>query len=300
MIANCTATTAAERTIFLTWVGAEEQASNARLLISSLRAFGGPWHDCPVWAFLPDSSRADWAAELENVRCLPLGEHPLRYYFASKVRACSLAEEMAGSQVRSLVWLDPSCLIVQPPELLDLGAESDAAFRPVHIRNVGTLAGEPLEPFWGEVYRAVGLQEASFTVESFVDRQVLRPYFNTHLFAVNPALGILRRWWRLFQAMADDKPFQTGPCADELHRIFLHQAVLSALLAKEVPRERLRLLPPEYSYPLHLHQRVPPERQVRTLNELVCPVYEDVYRHPETLNGLPVREPLDSWLGRRF
>jgi len=101
-------------------------------------------------------------------------------------------------------------------------------------------------------------------------------------------------WQELFESPVADERFQSGPCADQLHRIFLHQAVLSTLVAKELPWHRLRLLPPEYSYPLHLHAKVSPERRARTLNELVCPVYEDAYRHPETLNGLPVEEPLDT------
>jgi hypothetical protein len=71
---------------------------------------------------------------------------------------------------------------------------------------------------------------------------------------------------------------------------------LSALVAKNLGRERIRLLPPEYSYPLHLHLQVPPARQPRRLNDLVCPVYEETFDYPASLNGLHVDEPLRSWL----
>lgn len=55
--------------------------------------------------------------------------------------------------------------------------------------------------------------------------------------------------------MVTDEAFQAGPCRDELHRIFLHQAILSTLVAKQLDWERVRLLPPEYNYPLNLSDR---------------------------------------------
>ena len=74
--------------------------------------------------------------------------------------------------------------------------------------------------------------------------------------------------------------------------------MLCALLTKEVSWDRVRVLPSEYSYPLHLHHQVPPKRQARSLNDLICPVYERTFQHPATLHGLAVDEPLDTWLRR--
>ncbi len=133
---------------------AEER--RARLLIESLRAFGGRLSTCSVWIFYaeglepgpdglcgPDSG-------LEGVACFPVkvGQGTGRYLFADKVQACAQAEEMADETVGSLLWLNPECLVVQPPILFDLGRSYDAAFRAVHIRNVGSLAAEPLDTFW--------------------------------------------------------------------------------------------------------------------------------------------------------
>ena len=99
--------------------------------------------------------------------------------------------------------------------------------------------------------------------------------------------------------MITDQAFQSGPCQDERHHIFLHQAIWSALLTKLLDRKRVRLLPPEYSYPLHFHPEIPLARRAQTLNDLVCPVYEGAYTYPDTLNGLDVQEPLKSWLVAR-
>jgi hypothetical protein len=288
-----------EETRFAVAVGSAEGARHARFLIESLRSFGGRLSECPVWVLLLDRQGDPGGfAGLEGVRvvALEIEEGFPRYYFAGKVYACSRAEELAGEGVRSLVWLSPQCLIVNPPVLLDLGVSFDAAFRPVHIRNVGSPAGEPVDSFWKGVYRIVGIEDAPLTVESYVGRQKIRPYFNTHLFSIDPRKGVLREWWRLFKTMIADQEYQSRHCRDEEHRIFLHQALLSALLTQRLEWERIRVLPPEYSYPLHLHREVPPDRRPRALNGLISPVYEEAFRYPDTLNGLAVDEPLRSWL----
>jgi hypothetical protein len=277
---------------------------SAILLLQGLRLFGGRLSQTPAWIFyppqrpLPDLAGA--FSGLEPIDFIPLALDATapgsQYPFASKVHACAQAEALAGTRLRSLAWFNPGCLIVNPSLLFDLDPAFDAAFRPVHHTNIGSPAQAPLDDYWRAVYHSAGLDEAPFTVESFADARVLRPYFNTHCFAVNPALGLFAAWWEHFQALVMQTAFQSGPCRQPLPRIFLHQAILSALVAKRLDRERLRLLPPAYSYPLHLHPLVPTGRRPRRLNDLVCPVYEDAFEYPGSLNGLQTNEPLRSWL----
>ena len=291
--------THAEETCFLIMFRSAEGERLARVVIDSLRAFGGPLRGCRVWAFVLDLDRAPHALPgMEAIQRFPLvvNEKYRAYPFADKVQAYAKAEEMAGEEIRSLVWLSLDCLVVNPPLLFDLGASHDAAFRPVHHRNVGSPAREPLDDFWQGVYRALGIGDTPYTVESFVDSQVLRPYFNTHCFAINPARGLGRAWWQCFKAMVADETFQAGPCRDELHQVFLHQAILSTLVAKLLDWERIRLLPPEYNYPLNLLPQMPPDRRAPALNGLVNAVYEDAF----PWNEIEVLEPLRSWLRERL
>lgn len=291
------------QTCFLTMIKTTQSTQCARLGIESLRSFGGPLSDCPVWVFLPDpKSDVRILEDLDNVHFIPLVvEKEFSHYpFADKVYACAQAEELAGANVRSLVWLDPNCLIVNHPALFDLAPSFDAAFRPVHVKNVGSLAQETLDDFWQAIYRAADVKDAPFTVESFVDSQTLRPYYNTHCFVANPSKGLFRAWLNHFQALISDQAFQSGPCQDGQHQTFLHQAILSVLLIKLLDPGRICSLPPEYNYPLHLHRQVPSARQPQALNDLINPVYEQVFRYPGMLNGLPVRKPLQAWLMERI
>lgn len=293
-----------DTTLFLLLFRSEAGERLARLVIESLRAFRGRLGDCPVWTFVLDPGRATRALPgLEGVQRFPL-ELPAGfpdYPFAEKVYACARAEELAGGEIRSLVWLSLDCLIIQPPRLFDLRPQpgapaADAAFRPVHLRNIGSPAGAPPDDFWQAIYQALEIDSIPGTVESFADRQTLRPYFNTHCFALNPALGLARAWWEAFQMLLSDQAFQAGACRDELHQVFLHQAVLSALVGKCLAWERVRSLPPEYNYPLHLHKEIPPERRAPTLGSLVNAVYEDAFPWGE----IEVEPSLREWLSARL
>jgi hypothetical protein len=299
-----TAEPRAHATRFLLLFRSEAGERMARVAVESLRAFGGPLSDSPVWAFVPDPDRASQAlAGLDGIRRLPLAieaDCP-PYPFAEKVFAFAQAEEMAGPEVLSLVWLSLDCLVIQPPLLFDLSETSgatpaDAAFRPVHHQNVGSAAGQPPDDYWQGIYRALEIEEMPHTVESFVDGRTLRPYFNTHCFALNPAAGLARAWWEHFRALAADEAFQAGPCRDDLHKIFLHQAVLSALVAKQLHWDHLRLLPPEYNYPLNLLGDMPPDLPVPVLNSLVNAVYEGTFPWGQ----IEIQEPLRSWLRKRL
>ena len=280
---------------YITAITSQVEAQQVKLLIESLRRFGGRLGEYPVWLFCTNMKFSEGITESGTLKLfhlkmdLPLSHYPL----AEKVFACALAEEMAAlAGVKTLIWLNPDCLIFNPPELLILGDKFDAAFRPVHIRNVGSLANEPIDGYWQRVYEVVRVNQVPYTIESYVDGQILQPYFNQHCFAINPAKGILQAWRAYFLTLLLDKEFQENFCNDESHHIFLHQVVLSALLMKSIEQRRILILPPEYSYPLHLQDKLPATKRVQSLNQLVCMVYED----DTVLDGVDIPEPNLSWL----
>jgi hypothetical protein len=284
-----------DQQIFLTLVRSPQEKFCARVLIESIRAFGGAIRDCPVWIF--ETYPCDDLAEA-NTQIFPLcvPANVRDYLFADKVFACAQAEAMTSSRIQSLICVDPVFLFVNPPALFDLGNEFDAAVRPAHIRNIGLRANDPLDEFWRTIYAAVGARDLALTVESFVDAQHLRAYFNTHAFAVNPNLGLCARWRDIFASLIGDADFQTRACADKLHQIFLFQAIFSALLATSLDTRRIRILPPTYNYPYNLHTRVPRERRARALNDLVCFTYENRTIHPAEMTDIQIDDALEVWL----
>jgi hypothetical protein len=285
--------------IYLTSIRSARDKARARILIDSIHAFGGAPHDCPIWIFEADSQKApcnDLAGNGVQVIPLKVPDTVRDYFFGDKVYACARAEAMATPEAQSLVWIDPTCIVVNPPLLFDLGAAFDAAVRPVHIRNVGLRATDPLDEFWQKIYATVGVNDVTSTVETFVDGQRLRAYFNSHAFAINPQKGLLRRWFALFEKLVCDQEFQSRACADERHQIFLFQAILSVLLASSFDSQQIQILPPTYNYPYNLQSSLPPERRAKSLNDLVCFTYEDRAINPSEMKDIEIREPLKSWL----
>lgn len=288
--------------IFFTKIGAPKEKASVCLLLASLRAFGGVWSDCPFWIFAaaPEQVACDELTGL-GARVLPLEMSPsLRYPFAGLVTACARAEALAPAGTPAVVWLDPNGLIVQPPALFDPGDSCDAALRPVHIRNVGLPPAEPLDAFWGGIYRAVGVEDVALRVTSFIGRQELRAYFNSHGLAVRPSLGLCARWLELFARLVRDETFQAAACGEERHRIFLFQALFSTLVAATLVPERIRILPESYNYPYDLHGQVEAARRPAAINDVVTLCSEDLLPHPDALAGIAVREPLRSWLAERL
>jgi hypothetical protein len=195
-----------------------------------------------------------------------------------------------------LVWVSSDCLFVQPPIRLVLAPDIDVALRPVHHRNIGLPASATVDAFWRRVYTSAGIDELPITVETFVEGEIIRAYFNSHLLAIDPERGLWQRWLDKFMELLADEEFQAGTCADMPHRIFLHQAILSTLLAAELGPEHIELLPVTYSYPYNLHAEVPKSRRPETLNDLVCVATEGLSMRPDGLQDLVVHDPLRTWL----
>jgi hypothetical protein len=290
--------------VFFTYFLSSEGENLAKIVIESLQKFGGIYKDSPVWVFFPNNHFSSQVLPgMGNIERIPL-EHRTdfpQYPFAIKVFICANAEALAGSAYKSLVMLSLDCLFLNPPFLFDLNphqnaSRSDSAFRPVHHRNIGSLAAEPKDPFWQAIYQELEVVRTPFTINSFADKQELRPYFNTHCFSINPALGLAQMWWDHFISLIKDQPFQETVCTNEPQKIFLHQAILSTIIAKHLTLEQIRLLPLEYNYPLNLLDEIPDEEKPVSLNRLVNVVYEDTF----PCGKIKVDEPLKSWLKDRL
>lgn len=74
--------------------------------------------------------------------------------------------------------------------------------------------------------------------------------------------------------------------------------IIRSAVGKKAARqpEQVRILPPEYNYPYHLHKSLSPERRVVALHDLVTFIYEDWPINPARMDDIQVNEPFKSWL----
>ena len=284
--------------VFATLITGDEDFRGVQLLIKSLRQFGGTLRNAPFWVFhTPNIKKFLNLENLANTRRFELEDQTpeAEYYFSTKVGAWARAEKMAKEQFCSLAWIDPSCIVLNEPKFFMLDKESVAACRPVHIRNVGQPAGMKIDGFWAAIFSQCNTPQLSDVIESYVDQQTILPYFNTHCFSVDPRIGVMAKTKENLDALAEDSRFIENYCSEEAHKIFLFQAVLSATLLATTPFKSIRILPPEYGYPFHLHKRISHQKRINNLSTLTIMVYEEERNLPLAFQQLTSSPEIEQW-----
>ncbi len=94
-------------TVFMTLVRSEKAKRNVRAMMDSVRGFGEPLRDCPIWVFAPnpETECRDLAGNGAQVIPLTVPGTVRDYAFSAKVYACAQAEAMVGAETRSLVYM---------------------------------------------------------------------------------------------------------------------------------------------------------------------------------------------------
>ncbi|MFX0114160.1 MAG: hypothetical protein ACFFB3_06405, partial [Candidatus Hodarchaeota archaeon] len=170
-------------------------------------------------------------------------------------------------------------------------------YRPVHHTLVGSIYSEPIDSFWELVYRKCDVSENKlFPMRTHVDHNTLRPYFNAGFLIVKPEKGLLQTWWNKFRELYCDPGFEEHYRKNELYLVFIHQAVLAGVILSVMDQQELQELPFSYNYPLHLYAESPEEYRPQNINDLITARYEGL----ETLEKVPIQEPLKSWLTKKI
>jgi hypothetical protein len=297
---------------FVTYVHFPYQERAAAALVDCIRTWGGEYRDSPIYVVVTNPDRLKTGFEAKNVIQVPLklDEPALSFPYAIKACAAAEVEGMVAGKVRSLAWFDPETLLFGPPEEMNLGAGIAAAVAPVQFINTGQPPDEPVDAYWGPIYARVGLDpEKIFTVETRVDRRRIRAYLNCGMFAVRPEKGLLRDWARIQDELLRDREYMGAAITDPVHRTFLHQAVITSVIAARLERGEIRIFSKAYNYPVFCHgldfspqtggaYRVPADIRAAKLNDLVSVFYESLFRqHPDWPSLIPpADEPLRSWL----
>ncbi len=304
--AGSVGTETSERFALVTYVLNPDQERKAEALIKSLRRFGGAYAEAPVYVVLGNPQNLPCLRlRQEGVHFVPTDADELgrRYPLAIKAYAAAQIERLVADRIDTLAWFDPETLVVGPLQALDLGRTYDAALKPVFkVNKVGLPAGAPPDVFWKPIYQGAGLDPAKIpSVKTFLEGQSVNAYFNCEIISVRPRVGIFRQWAASLGPLLKDEDFQRTACPDSLHRLFLHQAVLSAVVVSQTPASRRKDLPVSCGYPLNLHRDLPPVRRAASFNGLSAVILETVWDdHPGWLKMMESREPLKSWLRRAF
>jgi glyoxylase-like metal-dependent hydrolase (beta-lactamase superfamily II) len=278
----------------------------AVMLIKSIREFGGGLKDAPVYVF-QNNKEENPCYELKkmtgvNILLLEIDPAAKDYLFSAKVYACAQAEKMLAGNVENLVWFDNQCFILAPLDDLVLREGKGVAMRPVQLLNkVGLPPDAPIDEFWERIYKETNVDPGKVPViEAFADGNKIRFYINCQIISFRPETGICREWERIFTSLVKDAEYQKQACPDTLHQIFLHQAVLSAVINARIKESELQWLSAACGYPLNLHEKLPNEKKLLKLNDAKYLICDTILQRPDWMEIMPIEEPLRSWMEKTY
>ncbi|HEX3146751.1 MAG TPA: hypothetical protein VHR66_01540 [Gemmataceae bacterium] len=181
---------------FVTCVESGPLETQVLRMVESLRAFGGAYADCPVWAVKPrfgpplsKRTRAQFdRLGIEFHRTQRNDPHDW-YAYINKTRALMLAEDQARTEF--IGWLDADLLFTGEPSLLVPGPAEDLTA--CSSDNAGGTTGpdDPCNAFWIEACKSVGLDlEQLPWVTTEREGHRIRLYWNSGVFVFRRGTGL--------------------------------------------------------------------------------------------------------------
>ncbi|MBU0936933.1 MAG: DJ-1/PfpI family protein [Spirochaetes bacterium] len=284
-------------------------ADEGLLLVESLRAMGGRLKDAPVYCLVPAGAEP---AALPEAAAQSLAKAGCSLYqfvtdpetatlpFAAKARAAAEAEILAAADGADLlVWLDSDTVFLREPTEFFLPPNALLAARPVHHTLIASAWQDAPNAYWQTVLGLCAVPpSAVFPVQTVMDRNVIRPYFNVGQLVVRPEARILRVWAERLRSIAG-APELAGKTSG-LNATFLHQAVFSAVALAVAGSSGIHELSFAYNYPLHLYGQEPDKLRPARLNDLAVVRYDAWGKRPRAQNYSPAADGALAEMLKRF
>jgi hypothetical protein len=284
-----------------------EGESDALRLARSIRTFGGEYCFNPIWMLsrrseddLSEATRQALFSSGARLVTFDLEPAGTLFPFVEFSTAAALAEGLAQGEARYLAMLACDTLVLQTPSPFILSAGKSFGGCPVHLKLLGSRFDEPVDDFWSLIYRNCQVDmERIFSMQTIVDEQPVRAYFNAGLLVVRPERGLLRSWQADFERVRSLPEFGPFYQQSELYPIFMHQVVLAGSLLSSLKPDEVQQFPFEVNYPLHLHEKVSEKRRPTSFDQLITCRYEDyaeTFSNPKVQEMLRPHATLQNWL----
>jgi glyoxylase-like metal-dependent hydrolase (beta-lactamase superfamily II) len=271
-----------DRLALVTYVSDNIQLKHAGILIESLRRNAGKYSDSKVYVVVTDSL-TDYTAlgEMPGVIILKLnpGRDIARYPYAVKPFAAACAEAAIGRAADYIAWFDPETAILSQPDGLVPGNRAPAVIQPVFLSNtVGQAPDEPLNDYWAPVYRASGTEKPDIPiVETLIDRQRIRAYYNCVIFSVRSDAGIMKAWADAMERLLSDSLYAYVTCNTPQRMTFLHQAAFSAVITAKTSASPPAVLPLSDGFPLHMTDKIVKTGGNDPVESAACVILENLW-----------------------
>jgi hypothetical protein len=208
------------------------------------------------------------------------------YPIGNKVVVGAWAEANLSTDV--VAFVDSDTIFTSAPLALEL-ASSGAAMRPVDTKNIGSSGpGDRTDRYWVDLRARCGAEHDRY-VETTVDGERIRAYYNAGLVASRRDAGLFTDWLRCLRIVIGERllpPDGRWTFADQL-----------ALAMAASRLEQIELLEPTYNYPLPKRRRLPASLGRLALEDLVHVHYHRWFSKPGFLDLLQPAVDLTGRVG---
>jgi hypothetical protein len=219
--------------------------------VSSIRRFGGRFAKCPIIAVRPrrgDHLLGSIIRDLKSqdvriVDCPTASRYPW-FGFYNKAAAFELLEKELDTD--TVAFLDSDTLMLQSPELLDLGSDLDFVAVPSQSSGATTGPANPNHAYWERVARLAGLDVNTFPrVLSYRERDDMHLYWNAAVFVFRRGTGFIPAY------IQENRRVLTCGLKSPITGLFYTDQVALPLVVQRLGL-RFKHLPLTYNHSVHL------------------------------------------------
>jgi hypothetical protein len=307
---NCSKTSYQHPIVFTTFVESKEEFLPLKVMVESLRTFGGRSKDAPVWIYTTDkliASESEALAELASfnveVRTSQAPQDATWFFLARKVFAAAQAEADAEGKAAILARLDTDTIIIQEPDEYLLPESKSLGYRPVFHRNINPLYTEPLDAYWTRAYQIMGIQQSTvFPMVTPADGDTIRPYFQAGCVVVRPERDILRKWAEMLTILSQDSVIKALSELDQRKRIFTFQVALTGAVLNNLDPSEMIQFSDRINYSIFFKEMFGAKRDFHDITNAVTIRYEHFFANPPANWDKQLKGPADriEWIKERF
>lgn len=227
-----------------------------KLLIDSIRTFGGDIKDSKIWAVKPRKGKELANETLGFLKArsvefidVDLNKHWHVYGHANKIYACGYIEDNFGDQYEALLFLDSDTIVINSVDAHLLGNRYKVAVKPIDGQTLGQTQGMRLTVFWTLIYESCGVSiENVWTVKTTVKELEILAYFNSGVVFSCSNTKLFSQWRSNFEQF--NKNIEAYHL-NSLEYFFLEQALLAGTILGKFHRDEVLVLDNFYNYSLN-------------------------------------------------
>jgi len=263
--------------------------SMARLLIYSLREFGGEFKDIPVYSYQPRkkykiSKETVSFFDKHNVEYVDLNLNTEFDFYPLANKPLTCAHRERNTHAKILIFLDTDTFILREPCDFNNFNGADVILRPVDTKNIGKDKFHDHNVFyWDKLYSLLDVRICR-TVTSTVDKKEILEYYNSGQIVSQTDNDLFTAW--------EDNFIKTMRSGLRPHKrlFYLEQSVFAATVAQL--ELEVQLADENYNFPVHLFDSITGEDCRVSEHNFVTVHYHNLFQNRDGRN--PIAHILDN------